>query len=925
LLNPKSQGQGTKDKGPISNQQSALFHVLASLIFENLRFWPLSAALGCALTAALLWLYPAQIRGAGMGKWLPLLLRWLAVAALSLSLLKPVILRPKSAEQWGAVVFLVDCSKSMSVVDPGRTPAELVALAGALGRLPPGTRSEIALSLAADIANLETRAREVVNGQSDLDYARVSGRGIEGKQANLQQYLDRYGQAAAVLAVRSHAFPEGSGLKQRLLEIGTPPAKEARDIWADEVKRQMERLRAAVRAFQTSADEQLYKENSDVRTACNAVAKLSRLELTEDALIHPDTGLVYQLEGNIPAIGLAMDRGLSLLSLTANGHPVAALSMQANAKESDIAGAVATAMNGLSGRAVRAVVLLSDGRQVGGRGDVMSGLRPSGVPVFTIGVAADRTPDVALNSVSLSATSAFAGETIEGEATVVDDGGIKAPAELHITTSSGEQIERLSPRARRDRRERGREWVSHFAIAVTANDGQAAERIVFSVPESPGEASVENNRVERWVKVSSNKLKVAVCTAAPTWDFQYLRSTLSSRPWVRLESQVLDPEHPKLGLTPGQILDQDVLILSDVPVGALNVNQWDAVHTLVTTRGGSVVLVAGTSYPFADYALQPIAKALLPFHDVRPTWKEWPGEQPAFHFTPTPQGERQMLRLGESAEGDERRWQDLPGVFRFLQIPDRNIYPDVQRLLIETESQSPVLTERRLGAGRAFFLALNETWRWRLKSGDREADQFWRQLVRHAAGEPYAVSNGPLALDVDRVVAQPGEAFHVRARTRGGKVASRWTKSYPLDVLQNGKVISTRELAPVGAGHFGGAIGDLPEGDYQFQLRSAASITASSGTSSPVVRLAVHVADSDEAEMRDLSGDPTLLTRIARSSGGEYLPIEQVDRLPRRLNALHETESQFARTPLWNSPVFFGFILACFAGEWALRKRFGLA
>ena len=96
-----------------------------------------------------------------------------------------------------------------------------------------------------------------------------------------------------------------------------------------------------------------------------------------------------------------------------------------------------------------------------------------------------------------------------------------------------------------------------------------------------------------------------------------------------------------------------------------------------------------------------------------------------------------------------RRWQELPGLYRYLQIPDANLYPDVRRLLVETESHSPVLTERRMGAGRALFLGLNETWRWRLRSGEREADQFWRQLVRYAAGEPYAASSGPLSLDVD--------------------------------------------------------------------------------------------------------------------------------------------------------------------------------
>jgi hypothetical protein len=277
-------------------------------------------------------------------------------------------------------------------------------------------------------------------------------------------------------------------------------------------------------------------------------------------------------------------------------------------------------------------------------------------------------------------------------------------------------------------------------------------------------------------------------------------------------------------------------------------------------------------------------------------------------------------RRWASSEGDRRRWQELPGVFRFLQIPDKNIYTDVQRLLLESDSRDVVLTERRLGAGRVLFLGLNETWRWRLKAGDHEADQFWRQLIRHAAGEPYAASTGPVSLDLDKVSASTGEAVHIRARVRGAKFPAESAKSCPIEILRNGKMISTRHLDAIGGGHFGGSVADLPEGDYQFQLRG----TARDG-SVAAVRVPLHIADSDEGEMRDLSGDPALLTRIARSSGGQYMPIDQVNRLPDRLNALHETESQFIRTPLWNSPSFFSFVLACFAGEWALRKRYGLA
>jgi hypothetical protein len=900
---------------PLPGSSKGRIVLIAALVFESPSLWPLVAVAVAALTLAVLWLYPSQLHGVGAAGWVPPLLRWMAIVALAISLLKPVILQPKSADQTGAIVVLLDCSKSMGVIDPGRTPAEQVALAGALGRLPEGIRSEVVTPLSDDLDRIESRAREVIGARSDLEYARVSGRGISEKQQRLHEVAERYAQAASVLSDKAARFSQGSELRQRLQEIEPVPPAEA-EGWAEEVRRRIDRVQTAARALQSATDEQLYKSNPAVRSACDVLARCTRLDLSKAALIDRRSGLIAKLGDRDPIIGLAIDRGLSSIALSSNGRPVETLPVTADANESDLAGAVGAAMNGLANRPVRAVVLMSDGRQVGGRGDVTSALRPSGVPIFTVGVAAERTPDVSISNVSLSATSAFAGETLEGEADVTDDGGIKPPVELHVSSSTGQIVERLSPRTRRDGREHGREWSAAFAIAINPKDGAASERLVFSVPPEPGEATTANNQVERWIKVSSSQLKVALCTAAPTWDFQYLQSSMARRPWVRLSSEMLDPAHPRLGLTPAQILDQDVLVLSDIPVTALDVNQWDAVHSLVADRGGSVLLLAGTTFDIADYSHQPIARSLLPFHDVRPIWKEWPGEQPSFHFMPTPLGEREALRLGDGSD-DARRWQDLPGAFRFLQIPDTSLYPDVRPLLLEAEGGGAVLTERRVGAGLVLFLGMNETWRWRLKGAERDADRFWRQLIRHAGGEPYAVTRGGISLDTDKVAARPGVPVHVRAHIR--QSGSIRPSACMIQILQGEKLLSTRQLPAIGGGRFAGEISDLPEGDYQLQLRGPPADRSGD------VRVPLHIADSDEAEMRDVSGDRDMLVRIARSSGGQYLPIDQVDRLADRIKALHETESQFARHPIWNSPLFFGFVLACFAGEWALRKRFGLA
>jgi hypothetical protein len=47
--------------------------------------------------------------------------------------------------------------------------------------------------------------------------------------------------------------------------------------------------------------------------------------------------------------------------------------------------------------------------------------------------------------------------------------------------------------------------------------------------------------------------------------------------------------------------------------------------------------------------------------------------------------------------------------------------------------------------------------------------------------------------------------------------------------------------------------------------------------------------------------------------------------LPDRIAQAHASDIRVTDHPLWDSPWLFLFVLACFAVEWAMRKRLGLA
>ncbi|HAV65393.1 MAG TPA: hypothetical protein DCY13_23835, partial [Verrucomicrobiales bacterium] len=85
------------------------------------------------------------------------------------------------------------------------------------------------------------------------------------------------------------------------------------------------------------------------------------------------------------------------------------------------------------------------------------------------------------------------------------------------------------------------------------------------------------------------------------------------------------------------------------------------------------------------------------------------------------------------------------------------------------------------------------------------------------------------------------------------------------------------------------------------------------------------VSEPAAEEFRSLSPNRALLAQVAKQTGGEVIERGDlgsfVKRLPTRTAPIMESWSR----PLWHSPWVFLVALACFVGEWGLRRRKGMA
>ncbi len=892
--------------------------ILGQVYLHAPTLWPAAVAATAAVVLAVLVLYPAQLSELRWPwRWVLPGLRLLAAVALAISLLKPIAIRPATADERGAVVVLIDRSRSMGVVDNSRTPAQLVALADALGKLPNDVRGDNATGLGAGVERLRGIAADV-RGAGRPGLCPRLGRDIQYRQKRLHDLGGQYSAAALALAQKAESLSDAEELTRQLSDLASLPDVTSRDPWRVKVPEQIAQAADAVIQYQTSLDDRLYESNSQVRSAADAVAALSRFALVEKALLRPG-GIVDRSGKESALVGFGLAADISPVALLSDQKPAASLNAAPDGDQSDLTAGIARAV---AGRAVRAVVLFSDGRQVGGDATIVSGLTPADVPIYTISAAAPDPPaDVSFATVT-APSSVFAGQTLTVK-TELRHNGISGPVvDLHCQI--GQEPEQVRKIPLQDGKPAEAEFSARLAKA-------GAQRIRLWFPPVKGEATADNNRAERWIKVVPERMKVMLVAGAPTWDFQYVRHALSGLPEVQLKDYILDPANARLYIPPADLLAQDVIVLFDVPAAAFDEKRWDAIERVAQVAGGSVILVGGPSHLPAEYYKSAPTALMLPFRaPFKPVWSVSPLEEPAFHFDPLPEAESlEFLKLAREPEVPEtdaepRRWEQLPGFFRFLQLPeihdDKNWKPAARPLLVEEESRLPVLTEMRLGAGRTFFVGFDETWRWRFRTGGRDQDHFWWQLIQYASEEPYFVRDGPLSLDVDKVAVEPGQSIHIRARI--AEEVSDPQPTYSLDILRDARVISQQPLAPngpAGSGRFAASV-TLAAGDYELRWT-----VIGAGKRLHAARIPLHVAATSEAELADLSGDSKMLRKLAGASGGEFLTLEQVNRLPERLSASSDAHARYAELRLWDSPWLFALVVGCLGTEWALRKRVGLA
>ncbi|MDM4018018.1 hypothetical protein [Roseiconus lacunae] len=586
-----------------------------------------------------------------------------------------------------------------------------------------------------------------------------------------------------------------------------------------------------------------------------------------------------------------------------------------------------------------AIVLMTDGQdnatgvQNRSARSLAKQLSVGGTNVVTMGLGTvDEPPDVGIVEVRRPETVAREGR-LAGEIVMKQFGEGTAPVSLRIQSQGQTVWERqLAAQENGIRSVPFEIDVQEIVDRLRSSGPRGIDRtnevlrLTATVETSRDDYTDKNNAVEFRVAASTRDRRLLIVDGSSRWETRYLKNLFVRDPAWNADVVVFGPGTENAALPRGNADGQfpstdaemsayDAVIVGEIDPSLMAMEDRGRLMRFVAGGGGLIVIdgrfgkLRGlTQTEFGE--LMPIryssATALRQPLGIRPTTLGI--EQPA-------------LALIDSSAALKQFWTQLPAPSWAANVELAEGAEGWASAIVGGAQSTPWLATRMYGSGRVFYLASDQTWRWRYKVADRFHAKFWNQLVIAAMEPPYSASDQFVALGTDKIEYESGSAVEVRTRLRDGRGNPVADATVDAMVMRNGIVIASVPMTidQPQRGTYRGSILALPPGEYSVRIRASGFDETALLASTPF-----WINENQTGELRRMSLNQNTLQEIASAGQGEYFHESDASGVLGLLKPMSSGTVIETDTVLWQSYFWFCPIITLLGIEWWCRKRAGL-
>ena len=360
------------------------------------------------------------------------------------------------------------------------------------------------------------------------------------------------------------------------------------------------------------------------------------------------------------------------------------------------------------------------------------------------------------------------------------------------------------------------------------------------------------------------------------------------------------------------------IIIDDLEASFFTQEQQELIDQYVSRRGGTLLMLGGQeSFQPGLWENTPIGRVLPVYLDKIRNGP--PSLEAAFNLTREGWLEPWM-RLRSSKDEETNRLAYMTPFFAVNQVSAIKPGASILSTVIDSERRTfPAIITQRFGEGKSAAVTIADFWRWGMKDAEQQENlaRSWRQLVRWAINEvPSRVE-----LEKEEVNSGPLPLTKLSVRVQTKTFDPQDDATVILTVSHQDGETSTLSAEPslTDPGLFTAEYASENPSGYRVQ----ASVLDGEGEEIGTDEIA-RTINPEADEFAKLGPNQSTLERIAADTGGEMLRLDELAELPALLKTLDLPISEVRQRPLWHTPWLFLIALACFLGEWVLRRRQGI-
>jgi uncharacterized membrane protein len=458
-----------------------------------------------------------------------------------------------------------------------------------------------------------------------------------------------------------------------------------------------------------------------------------------------------------------------------------------------------------------------------------------------------------------------------------------------------------------------------------------AKSLTFSITPLAGEENLANNSLSRPLLVKDAKRSILYVEGEPRWEYKFIRRAEDQDPTVQVISMLRTSENKiyRQGINdPAELSEgfpvrpEDLFKYAGIIIGSVDADyftplQRELMREYVDRRGGGILFLGGRS------SLSDGGWSASGLNDVMPTFL--PSGNHNFHRNAatvelTRAGaDSPITRLLDDPEKNVERWKKLTYLADYQDPGTPKPGATVLADLKSGHRTFPLLITQSYGHGRSAILATGGTWRWQMSEalGDPSHDMFWQQLLRWLVAD----SPGPVtAATPTRLLSDEGH-IQLTAQVNDRQFQPSTDAHVTAHIIGPQDSNAFIDLTPSQ---------DTP-GQFQADWTAdrpgtyLAEITAESPDKQPLGSDVLTFQREDGiAENFHTEQNRHLLEQLAQQTGGRYWKQSDLKNLPRDISYSEAGISVRNTDELWNMPIVFFLLLGLTAGEWLLRRKWGV-